>query len=230
LKRAIGLACFVELETMKRLIATLMLTAPAAAFAQGELSLDVDAFVGASFAEVESEPDRQNLNGLDTGIRGTVRHDTGVFAFAEYTYGDLSDRVEGTKLNLELHEYRLGGGYRAPINSRLNAGLFAAFVNQELQARFGGVQTTTEREGFNVGAVVDFQATPLINTYGRFGYLEVDGNNPAGGFGGVDLNAGFTYEWAKGLAGFIEYRYTNLEGRGSDLIYNAVRAGMRFSY
>lgn len=215
---------------MKRLTAALLLSTPLASFAQADLSLDVNAFIGANFAEVETDPTRQNLNGLDTGIRAVVSHRTGVFAFGEYTYGDLSDRVEGTKLNLELHEYRVGGGYRHALDARLNVGAFAAFVNQELQARVGGVQGSTEREGFNVGALVEFQATPLIGTYARIGYLEVDGNNPAGGFGGLDLNAGATYEWAKGLAGFIEYRFTNLEGGGSDLVYNAIRGGIRLSY
>jgi predicted porin len=215
---------------MRRLLAALMLVAPTAVLAQSELSLEVNAFGGINFVKASDEIGSDSESGFDTGVRVVVSHVQGLFAYGEYTYGEVDERVDDLKVTLELDEFRVGGGYLAALSDRFSFGGYAGYVNEKLTAQVAGESASGDADGFNAGVMLQYQATPTIQTYGRFGYLNLEAEGGGPNADGPDLNVGASFELAKGFSTYVEYRYTNLQSSGAELDYSSVRGGIRLSY
>ena len=215
---------------MKRLLAGLILAAPVTCFAANEFTLDINGFLGHAFSEISDDGFSVKPDGLDTGFRATISHREGLFALGEYTFADLDDRIEGIKLGLKIHEFRVGGGYLATISPQLKVGGYGAYVGQDQRIRAGDVKASDDADGFNIGGLIQYNATKVIQTYGRFGYLNLEADSGGPNADGVDLIVGGSYELAQGLAGFVEYRYTHLQQSGGEVDYNSIRGGIKLSY
>lgn len=215
---------------MKRLIAGLILAAPVSTFAANDLTLDIHGFFGGAFSKIADDGFSVKPDGFDTGFRATVSHRDGLFALGEYTFADLDDRIEGIQLGLKIHEFRVGGGYLAPLTQQLKIGGYGAYVGQDQRVSVGGDRVSDDADGFNIGAIIQYNPTKLLQSYGRFGYLNLEADSGGPNADGVDLIVGGSYELAQGLAGFVEYRYTHLQQSGSEFDYNSIRGGIKLSY
>lgn len=215
--------------TMKKLLTALLLAAPLApALAAQDFSADVHGFVGAAFVKL-SDDFKSEPKGVDTGVRVTITSRHGFFGSMEYTYADVDERVSGVKVGYKLDELRAGGGYLSAVAPNLRIGGFVNYINQDVEVRAGGLGASSNGDGFNVGLLAQFDASPSFQTYGRIGYINLQADGDADS-DGVDLNMGVSYELAEGLATFLEYRYTYLQDSGSNLDYVSLRGGIKLSY
>lgn len=226
---------------IKSLLTAAALAAPALpAFAQygggpaPGAGLDLYAFAGYNFQEIDDGLGIVEPDGADLGVRGKVYlGGNGLFLGGEYTYSDVDSDFGGSRLSYQGDEFRLGGGILAPISPIFRLGAYGHYVNQEVETRFEGLNVTGEADGFDVGALFEFDAAPDVQTYGRIGYMSLspnDSGNDEDRFTGVDLLAGLSFRISRSTSLFGEYRYTALENDFVKQDYNSVRGGVRFEF
>lgn len=220
---------------IKTLLTTATLLLPVAAFAgpSGGPGVDLYGFAGYNFLEFD-DGDAVEPEGVDLGLRGKVfLGNSGLFLGGEYTYSDVDTQFLGSRLSYQGDEFRFGGGMLLPVSPIFRLGGYGHYVNQEVETRFEGISTTGEADGFDVGALVEFDATPEIQTYGRIGYMSLSPNDSEADedrFSGVDLLAGLSFRVSRSTSLFGEYRYTSLENDFTKTDYNSIRGGVRFQF
>lgn len=220
---------------IKTLLTTATLLVPVAAFAgpAGSPAVDLSAFAGYNFLEFD-DGNAVEPEGADLGVRGKLfLGNSGLFLGGEYTYSDVDTQFLGSRLTYESNEFRLGGGALLPISPVFRLGGYGHYVNQNVDTRYEGLTTTGEADGFDVGALVEYDATPEIQTYGRIGYMSLAPNDSQADedrFTGVDLLAGLSYRISYSTSLFGEYRYTSLENDFAKTDYNSIRGGVRFQF
>ena len=220
--------------------AAFLALAPASAFAHqhqggsGLPGVDVSGFVGYNFIEFGDSIETVEPEGVDLGVRGKVfLGNSGLFLGGEYTYSDTDTQFLGSRLTYESDEYRLGGGMLIPLSPVFRLGGYGHYVNQQVDTRFEGLTTSGEASGFDVGALIEYDAAPGVQTYGRIGYMNL---SPEGSdddedrVDGVDLLAGLSFKMSRNLSLFGEYRYTHLENDFTEQDYSSVRGGVRLTY
>ncbi len=231
---------------MKKLLISMAVIAPLSAFADGRghgrghgsyddsnPTVDVSGFAGVAFQTIDDGFDSTEPDGHDLGIRGKIFFGSGLFLAGEYTYADVDDQFAGSRVRYQLDEYRLGGGVLLPIAPQFKLGGYGHYVNQQVDTRYLGTTTQGEASGYDVGALVQFDASRRVQTYGRIGYMSLEPENSNGGGAradGVDLLAGLSYKLSRELSVFGEYRYTNLQDDFSESDYSSVRGGLRLQF
>jgi len=223
---------------IKTLLTAAAFLAPVSAFAgpngSGLPGVDLSGFVGYNFVEFGDGFETVEPEGVDLGLRGKVfLGNSGLFLGGEYTYSDTDTQFLGSKLTYEGSEFRLGGGMLIPVTPVFRLGGYGHYVNQEVDTRFEGLTTTGEASGYDVGALIEYDAAPGVQTYGRIGYMNLSpegSDDDEARVDGVDLLAGLSFKMSRNLSLFGEYRYTHLENDFSEQDYSSVRGGVRLTY
>ena len=182
--------------------------------------------VPVKYEMLSCNPWRQNL------LLADRYRDRRVFLAGEYTYADVDDQFAGSRARYQLDEYRLGGGILVPVGPQLKFGAYGNYVNQQVDTSYLGVTTSGEADGYDIGALVEFNASPRVQTYGRLGYMSVEpvNGNSSDRADGVDLLAGLSFKLTREMSVFGEYRYTNLQDEVSESDYNSIRGGIRLQF
>ncbi|MBA4284417.1 MAG: hypothetical protein C0434_02660 [Xanthomonadaceae bacterium] len=211
---------------MNKTLLALALVAPLPALALPGLSLEADAFGGATSIDAAGNGSGDG-EGVEYGVRANLKLLGGPFADVQYTRHNPEDDAYGDGLNARIDEYRIGGGYAVslPILPILTAGVYAHYVTQDI--KLGGAGSGNSN-GYDYGVLGRFDPLPFIGAYARVGRIDSDGYAGYGSDGldsllGVDLSV-FPF-----LRLFVEYRYT--EVRASDVKFDShgVHGGLRFN-
>ncbi|MDZ4080449.1 outer membrane beta-barrel protein [Hydrocarboniphaga sp.] len=221
---------FQEITRMnvKKLLMLATLAAPSAAWANEQGHIDGYYIPYSAYETDDGTGDSVKLEGDGFGVKGMIPlgYQGNFFAIGEYQSTSQDKRFGGGKVNTDLDQFRLGGGFQVPLATGTGA-VYAEYINvdQDLEG------LKFEPDGFGIHGRLSFPISPGVNLYGQIGYVSLsDGDIDADG---PEYLIGGSVDFTPNIGAFIDFRYTDLKidfndgFADEDDAYSNVRLGVR---
>ena len=182
--------------------------APMTAFAGG--SVDLFYIDNDAEAEIAGVPQKFKFDGSGYGVRGKAELGNGFSMIAMHQSSKLKNNQLAAGLGSQkLNETRIGLSYSHKLNDQFSVTGSLEHTNVGIDiTKDLGVGATLNGYAATVGINANVMAN--TNVYASIGYLNA-GKLAEKRVDGLEYTVGASYDVTKNFAGFVEYRFTDLE-------------------